>query len=85
MTVESIFDFQRFENLVEEFSEPRTNTAYGMYDLNTNPHRGLGWQLFSPREAFIAVGGFDEGYVGWGGEDADLARRYKKQAGCLIG
>jgi len=85
VAMESIFDFSKLLKLAEEFPESRTNMAYGRYDLNTNPIVVWGGNFSVSRKSFDAVGGFDEAYVGWGGEDADFTRRCQKQASCLIG
>lgn len=37
-----------------------------------------------PREAFYNAGGFDESFIGWGGEDIDLGYRLLKQGKLLI-
>lgn len=36
---------------------------------------GRGGSIASTREAYGAIGGFDEGFVGWGGEDNDFWER----------
>jgi glycosyltransferase involved in cell wall biosynthesis len=52
------------------------------FDLNT---RAIPWNMFFtlncsvPTEDFLAVGGFDESYVNWGGEDLELAFRLHRR------
>ena len=40
--------------------------------------RGFGGCVFMYRSAFFAVGGYDEQFVGWGGEDTDMCRRLER-------
>lgn len=40
-----------------------------------NDRRGLGGRICVNRHHWLAVGGYDEGFVGWGPEDRDLINR----------
>lgn len=44
-------------------------------------HRVVGAAFWLRREVFARVGGMDERYVGWGGEDDDFAERVRVAAG----
>jgi cellulose synthase/poly-beta-1,6-N-acetylglucosamine synthase-like glycosyltransferase len=52
------------------------------FDLNT---RAIPWNMFFtlncsvPTRDFLAVGGFDESYVNWGGEDLEMAFRLHRR------
>lgn len=66
-------DFERFAELGEKHSERAgpPDTALGA----CSDYRCF-WSLnfAMRRDAFLAIGGFDEGYVGYGGEDTDFGR-----------
>ncbi|MFF8905942.1 glycosyltransferase family 2 protein [Streptomyces olivaceoviridis] len=54
----------------------QTDKAYNGY-LITHPVGGCTWLT---RTAFDAIGGFDENFKGWGGEDRDFATRAEAMA-----
>ena len=75
VTIGAILDFQQIIALEVKYCGNRTNTACGFYDLNTNQGAVWGGNFSVPTAIFVQVGGFDEGYVGWGGEDTNIASR----------
>jgi glycosyltransferase involved in cell wall biosynthesis len=84
VTLETVRDFRELLKLAGQFPERRTNAGCVVQDPNLDPLPVWGGNFSVPKEAFDKVGGFDEGYVGWGGEDGDLVKRCQKQAGCKI-
>ncbi len=77
---EDLNDPRRLRPLVSLYVEPRVylETSRAFSD------RGMSWLTFTagnasvPREQLRAIGGFDEGFRGWGFEDNDLALRLQE-------
>lgn len=80
ITQEMLTDFQRIEKLSQQAPSGRNNAEYiQCTDPNENPLGVWGGNFSVPKEAFEAVHGFDEEFQGWGGEDAEIARRLVEQ------
>jgi glycosyltransferase involved in cell wall biosynthesis len=85
VTASCVLNYSLLKKLAEEHPHNRTNISYGKYDLNSNPIAVWGGNFSVSSVAFRKSGGFDEGFdIGWGGEDASLAKRCKEKAGCTI-
>ena len=85
VTASCVLNYSLLKKLAEEHPHNRTNICYGKYDLNSNPIAVWGGNFSVSSVAFRKSGGFDEGFdIGWGGEDASLAKRCKEKAGCTI-
>jgi GT2 family glycosyltransferase len=85
VTEEHVLDSAKLSVLAEEYVEDRTNLTWGMYDLNQNTIAVWGGNFSVPVVAFNHVCGFDDRFdVGWGGEDASLAKRCHDVASCSV-
>jgi glycosyltransferase involved in cell wall biosynthesis len=84
VNLEVIRDFWKFLKVAEMFPDGRTNVRHAGQDPNVEPLPVWGGNFSVPRDTFDKVGGFDDGFLGWGDEDADLALRCQKQAGCRV-
>jgi glycosyltransferase involved in cell wall biosynthesis len=80
----NVSTFNQIVSIAEMNQEGRTNLVWGMYDLNSNSIAVWGGNFSVPSGMFAKVCGFDEGYIGWGGEDANLANRCRDNAGAKI-
>ncbi len=77
-------NFKRLESLASRHPAPRSNKKYvDSTDPNNNPIGVWGGNFSVPVELFRRIGGFDESYTGWGGEDNDLTKRCVA-AGCRV-
>lgn len=81
--VESTFSAEQLAQKAKDCPGSRTNLKYRALDPNVNPLGVWGGCLSVPTLTFIKVGRFDEEFAGWGGEDADLARRCISE-GCVV-
>ena len=79
---ESVVDFSAIEELYKRAPGPRTNKGYiDTTNPQVDPIGVWGGNFSVPVERFESVGGFDEAFTGWGGEDNELVRRLVK-SGC---
>ena len=84
VTPEVIADFGKVISLANDYFYDRTNLKWKDQDLNQIVIAVWGGNFSVSVDAFSKIGGFDEEYVGWGGEDANLAARCRDKAGCQI-
>jgi glycosyltransferase involved in cell wall biosynthesis len=85
VTVKMVRDFKSLKAVQEGAASWRNNLGYmAKTDPQVNPIGVWGGNFSVPRDKFEEVGGFDEGFKGWGGEDNDLVRRLVR-AGCKAG
>jgi GT2 family glycosyltransferase len=84
ITIEEVRDFKRLMEIQSRHQSGRHNLGY---IRSTNPQQNpigvWGGNFSVPAEKFHEVGGFDEGFKGWGGEDNELVLRLIK-AGCKV-
>ncbi len=64
-----------FESLADKRTLVWESIGYRMDRLTVPWAHGWGNNVSMPRDALLAVGGYDESIVGWGPEDVDLACR----------
>jgi GT2 family glycosyltransferase len=83
--IELVRDFNALKELQSMAPSWRNNIGYmNSTDPNVNPIGVWGGNFSVPADKFEKVGGFDEGFEGWGGEDNDLVRRLT-MVGCKVG
>lgn len=72
------FDFVDLKRFIFYLAELDTHALFGGARLRTNLAASAvvqnlrGGSVAARRAAFFLIGGFDEGFVGWGGEDQDF-------------
>lgn len=77
-------DFNKVIRLQEEAPSGRHNLEYiSKTDPKKNPIGVWGGNFSVPLDKFKEVGGFDEGFKGWGGEDNELVERLAS-IGCEV-
>jgi GT2 family glycosyltransferase len=79
----SFMDLKRFIFYMNE-EDTRPVLAGGSLrtDIATTVVQNLrGGSIAATRQAFFEVGGFDEGFVGWGGEDLEFWERARERGG----
>lgn len=85
------YDVASIQRFLFYLDEPSTQMTYWEGDIpeNTRPIRVLqnwkGGTIALAREAFFALGGFDEGFVDWGGEDDEFFDRCSALRHCRYG
>jgi glycosyltransferase involved in cell wall biosynthesis len=81
--LEMVRNFQQLLSLSSRHKSSRSNRKYvETTDPNKNPIGVWGGNFSVPVSTFSKLGGFDEEFVGWGGEDNDLTKRCVR-AGCV--
>lgn len=81
--MELLADFRQFLEVANRFPAKRSNAVFIKQDPNLNPLPVWGGNFSIPKEVFVKAGGFDEAYLGWGGEDTDLVVRCRSRFGYL--
>lgn len=73
-------DFVEPKRFIFYLSEKDTRTVFGSGELRTDlkttiVQNALGGSIVARRSAYLAVGGYDQEFVGWGGEDNEFWER----------
>jgi len=75
-------DLKRFVFYLDKISSERVFASGSIPQSPTTVVQNLhGGSVIATREAYFAIGGFDESFVGWGGEDNDFRERADEHGG----
>jgi hypothetical protein len=74
------WDFLELKRFIFYLTQEATRAVFDGGDISSGPvetvlENSLGASIVARRDAYELVGGFDEGFVGWGGEDNEFWER----------